>query len=131
MRLSNITRLTLSVVAYFALVGVVCVGGPVAVHKLFSAAPLPGFLAPTNAVEVPVAPVHVEFKEYKPPPIQSRGWTPSLARGFVTKPIPPKQISQAKSELKERSSKSKKRHARRNLSKEAKDAYASGRRPAY
>jgi hypothetical protein len=127
MRLSKTSRLPLSVCAYFLFLSVVVLGGLFGTHAVLSATPPPGFLqadkpSKINEIETqPPLPAVVIKPQRQPMAVSTKSWTPSISRGFVEAP-PAKEVTKLESK-----SKYKSRRASRKLSKEAKDAYASGR----
>src|SRR5688572_26814216 len=126
MRLGDPSRLFLSVCAYVASLGVIVFGGALAAHALLSAAPVPGFLEAQEPATIEPAPrpqlPAVQIKPYKPVATSSKSWTPSVRHGYVVRTPKATEVGEKPSKTKQKS-----RRASRKLSKQASDAYASGR----
>jgi hypothetical protein len=132
MRLSPRPSVLLSVVAYFAALGTVIVGGAVGAHTLLSNAEKPSFLVAepftTSSVETPSVPVII--KPYSLPTPPQASWKPALTRGYVARPKAVATQKPAAKEIdKNQKTKASKHYARKlKLKREAMDAYAASSR---
>lgn len=128
MRLNNSSRVLLSVVAYFALLGIVAGGGALGAQALLSTVPQPGFMLPEKASpssivkqDRPTVAV-VRMKPYRPDLPPQSGWKTSIYRAHAERIKAPamKDVSHQSPSKKTKV----KRHVRKRGS-EAMDAHAS------